>query len=353
MSQTPAQEVTKELEHNFGIDPVLQKPATPPPHPPAFPPPASLATASAASKAPNEVLEPHTAPPGARPHIGQGETAMQAFCGATSPNWGPIVQGHLSPCFVQTFLFGAVDLAFIILAALRFRDLLALPPPPPRSLTRGQLIKVSASSLVAVYNLVMFAVHLAFDYGQPYQWLMYPCSCLTWSLCTALLLCEVRYGAPTNYVCRAFWLSSFAAATMMLWTNAADKEVSRRDFGAFLVHYALYAVMAALAVLHREDSQDYSALAIDFSEMSYEDQTEVTDDTKTAGGGGSITSKPAGLRGEGPAGTGNGTLRRLVMLFAEEKWLVAASFACCLIGQSLTVMHASPILHDACLADCS
>lgn len=346
LHQTPAQEVTKELEHNFGIDPTKPKPpAQPQPQlqqqqgAARTPPPSTLTTASRASKAPNEVLEPHTAPPGARPHIGAGETTMQNFCGASSPNWGPLVGGHFSPCFVQSFLFGAVDVAFVCLAVLRFRDLLALPPPPPRSLTRGQLTKVVCCSLVAVYNLVMFAVHLAFDYGQPYQWLMYPLSCMTWSLCTALLLCEARYGAPTNYVCRSFWISSFACATVMLWTNASDEAVSRRDFGAFMVHFALYGAMAALAVIHREDSQDYSALAIDFSEVSYEDeQTEATEETRTAAGGDGSVKAGGGVRGMsgggggGGGGASSGTLKRLVLLFAEEKWLVAASFACCLIG---------------------
>jgi hypothetical protein len=39
---------------------------------------------TAASSAGNEVLEPHTLPPGAKPHM--DETAMQGFCGAATAN---------------------------------------------------------------------------------------------------------------------------------------------------------------------------------------------------------------------------------------------------------------------------
>lgn len=94
---------------------------------------------------------------------------MQEFCGSVG-NWGPVIGAHLSPCFIHSFLFAFVDLAFVAAAAMRLRDLLSLPPPPPRALSRKQLLKAGGAALVAVYNLVMFAVHLAYDYGAPYQW---------------------------------------------------------------------------------------------------------------------------------------------------------------------------------------
>lgn len=131
----------------------------------------AVATASALSgaahSAPNEVLEPHTLPPGIGPDMGE-TTAMQDFCGSESASWA-IVGGHLSQCFIHTVLFAAVDAMFIVAAAMRLRDLLALPRPPPRALTRRQALKVGGASLVAVYNLIMFATHLAYDYGAPYQ----------------------------------------------------------------------------------------------------------------------------------------------------------------------------------------
>jgi len=349
---SPEQHITNQLKHRFDNPSSSSSTSSSTTFPSAHRPP------SPASRAPSEVLEPHTLPPGARPRL--DATPLQAFCGAPaggSSSWGALTSGgHLSQCFVQAFLFGAVDIAFIILAALRLRHLLALPPPPPRSLTRGQLLKASCSSMVAVYHLIMFAVHLAFDYGEPYQWLMYPSSCLTWSLCTFVLLTEAKYGAPSNYVCKSFWLVSFVVATIMLWTNSADQSVSRLDEAVFMVHYALYAAMACLAVFHKEDTQDYSQLALDFSEISFEEEegkTEATDETRT----GTATSQPRTAAGGKPprgGGLGHIPVRRLVLLFSEEKWLVAAAFACCLIGAPIEVVqfiYVGMIVDDCAIPD--
>ena len=82
---------------------------------------------------------------------------MQEFCGQVSGSW--IITGsHLSQCFIHTFLFSFVNAGFIVAASFRLREMLSLPPPPPRAITRKQLLKVAGSSLVAMYNLIMFAV---------------------------------------------------------------------------------------------------------------------------------------------------------------------------------------------------
>lgn len=129
-----------------------------------------VAAAAGAAATASEVLSPHTLPPGTTESV----SPMQEFCGSVG-NWGPVIGAHLSPCFIHSFLFAFVDLAFVAAAAMRLRDLLSLPPPPPRALSRKQLLKAGGAALVAVYNLVMFAVHLAYDYGAPYQWVR-PCS---------------------------------------------------------------------------------------------------------------------------------------------------------------------------------
>jgi hypothetical protein len=221
---------------------------------------AASALSGAAHSAPNEVLEPHTLPPGSGPDMGE-TTPMQDFCGSESASWA-LVGGHLSQCFIHTILFAAVDAMFIVAAAMRLRDLLALPRPPPRALTRRQALKVGGASLVAVYNLLMFATHLAYDYGAPYQWLMYPMSCLTWSLCVVVLVLEVRYGWPTNWVCKSFWLGSGIVATLLLWSNLHDEKfMASHDMWVFMGHYLLYACMALMAVFIRESS-DYSQVGL-------------------------------------------------------------------------------------------
>jgi hypothetical protein len=129
----------------------------------------TVSPAPGAEKSSSEVLAPRTLPPGS----GQEVSAMQEFCGSVG-NWGPIIGAHFSPCFIHSFLFAFVDVAFVAAAAIRLKDLLSLPPPPPRALSRKQLFKAGGAALVAVYNLVMFAVHLAYDYGAPYQWVRTP-----------------------------------------------------------------------------------------------------------------------------------------------------------------------------------
>ena len=41
-------------------------------------------------------------------------------------------------------------------------------------------------------------------------------------LCVVVLVMEVRYGWPTNWVCKSFWLSSGVVATLLLWSNLED-----------------------------------------------------------------------------------------------------------------------------------
>ena len=89
---------------------------------------AAVALSGAARSAPNEVLEPHTLPPGTGPDMGE-TTPMQDFCGSASASWA-LVSGNLSQCFIHTVLFAAVDICFIVVAVMRLRDLLALPRPP-------------------------------------------------------------------------------------------------------------------------------------------------------------------------------------------------------------------------------
>ena len=288
-----------------------------------------------------EVLEPHTLPPGTAPNF--KTSAMQDFCGSSTSIWGPIVDSHFSPCFVQTFLFGLVNLAFVIAATNRLRSLLSTPPPPPRALTRPALLKVSVAAFMAVYLIIMFAIHLAFDYGAPYQWLAYPTSCVTWSLCVAVLLLESRVGAPTNWVCRSFWISSFIAASFLLWSNLAEMSLmTSSDLCAFAIHYTLYAGMAAIAIFHREDPHDYSKLALDFSEMSFdEDKTSVSEEHSAPARSISEQAKPSNSWQTSPSAEHdtNTPFRRIVMLFAEEKLLALSSVVCCFIGAPIEIVQ--------------
>ena len=300
---------------------------------------AASALSGAAHAAPNEVLEPHTLPPGSGPDI--GETPMQDFCGSESASWA-IVGGHLSQCFIHTILFASVDAMFVVAAAMRLRDLLALPRPPPRALTRRQALKVGGASLVAVYNLIMFATHLAYDYGAPYQWLMYPMSCLTWSLCVVVLVLEVRYGWPTNWVCKSFWLGSGLVATLLLWSNLHDEKfMASHDMWVFMGHYLLYACMALMAVFIREGS-DYSSLAIDISDISLDDEHMAMSDDESKPhkppAGGAARGSRVGAR-SGARDNNRRILHQIGELVSDDRWLAAAALACCFIGAPIQVVQ--------------
>jgi len=313
---------------------------------------AAISAAGAASHAaPNEVLEPHTLPPGTGPDMGE-TTTMQDFCGSASASWA-LTGGHLSQCFIHAVLFAAVDAMFVVAAAMRLRDLLALPRPPPRALTRRQAIKVGGASLVAVYNLIMFATHLAYDYGAPYQWLMYPLSCLTWSLCVVVLVLEVRYGWPTNWVCKSFWIGSGVVATLLLWSNVHDEKfMASHDMWVFMGHYLLYASMALMAVFIRE-SADYSSLAIDISDISLDDDRTASEDE-------SLPQKPAArqhARGA-PRPEARDNNRRILQqvgeLVSDDRWLAAAALACCFIGAPIQVVqfiYAGMVIDDCAVPE--
>jgi hypothetical protein len=311
---------------------------------------ASALAGASSRAAPNEVLEPHTLPPGTGPDMGE-TTTMQDFCGSASASWA-LTGGHLSQCFIHAVLFAAVDAMFVVAAAMRLRDLLALPRPPPRALTRRQAIKVGGASLVAVYNLIMFATHLAYDYGAPYQWLMYPTSCLTWSLCVVVLVLEVRYGWPTNWVCKSFWVGSGVVATLLLWSNLHDEKfMASHDMWVFMGHYLLYACMALMAVFIRE-SADYSSLAIDISDISLDDERTASEDE-------SMPHKPTRQQARGasrPESRDNNRriLQQVGELVSDDRWLAAAALACCFIGAPIQVVqfiYAGMVIDDCAVPE--
>ena len=76
-----------------------------------------------------------------------------------------------------------------------------------------QTIKIVIASLLSLYNLLLFAVHLWFDFGSEYVWISYPVACLTWSYSVILLLVEQRNGAKHNWVLKFFWGLSAILAT--------------------------------------------------------------------------------------------------------------------------------------------
>jgi len=314
---------------------------------------AASALSGAARAAPNEVLEPHTLPPGTGPDMGE-TTPMQDFCGSETASWA-IAGGHLSQCFIHAILFAAVDAMFIAAATMRLRDLLALPRPPPRALTRRQALKVGGASLVAVYNLFMFATHLAYDYGADYQWLMYPMSCLTWSLCVVVLVLEVRYGWPTNWVCKTFWVGSGFVATLLLWSNLHDEKfMASHDMWVFMVHYLLYASMALMAVFIRE-SADYSSLAIDISDISLDDEHMTMSDDESQPHKATASDKRGAHRGGARQHDNNRRLlHQIGELVSDDRWLAAAALACCFIGAPIQVVqfiYAGMVIDDCAVPE--
>lgn len=282
----------------------------------------------------NEVLEPHTLPPGSAPD--EQASAMQDFCGSADGNWGPVVGAHLSPCFIHAFLFAFVDLAFVIAACVRLRAILSLPAPPPRALSRNHIFRVIGCSLVAIYNLVMFAAHLAYDYGAPYQWLMYPVSCLSWSLSVLLIITEARYAAPCNWVSKSFWISSLVVASLLLWTSLADDKLrASHDLAPFILHYCLYAAMAAMAVFLSDDAQDYGQLALDISEISLDDDvTAQSHDEQSL-----LAQQGKGSRSRWGGSEAKAHARRVMRLLAEDKWLGGGALACCFVGAPIEIVQ--------------
>ena len=105
------------------------------------------------------------------------------FCGEPTGEWGPFEDGHFTTCFLQLFVFCPVYLVFVIGASLRMRELFTQgnsSPPRPLSSTQvarasrrcprcgvscrdfrfAQMLKIGLAVLMALYNLILFAVHL-------------------------------------------------------------------------------------------------------------------------------------------------------------------------------------------------
>jgi ATP-binding cassette subfamily B protein len=184
---------------------------------------------------------------------------------------------------------------------------------------------------------------------------MYPVSCLTWSLSVVVIVMEARYASPTNWVSRSFWIASFLVASLLLWSNFSDgKFVASHDVAAFLVHYALYAGMAGMAVLLKEEG-DYSQLAIDISEIS-----EMLEDEQTAGSEDDL-SLAAAARSSNKTGKGTPAtsewrqqLGRIWHTLADDQWLGAAAMACCFVGAPIEVVqfiYAGMVMDDCAIPD--
>jgi hypothetical protein len=130
---------------------------------------------------------------------------------------------------------------------------LLFPAPHVRSMNRLTAVRVSLSLLLAAYNIVMFGIDLAYDAGATYQWASYPLACFAWAFCVAIMMMEIKYGMALSWVLRAFFLSSFVAACLLLGADIADRAAS----STHIIHFLLLAVMAGVGSIRREsDSGD-------------------------------------------------------------------------------------------------
>ncbi len=120
-------------------------------------------------------------------------------------------------------------------------------------MNRLTAVRVSLSLLLAAYNIVMFGIDLAYDAGATYQWASYPLACFAWAFCVAIMMMEIKYGMALSWVLRAFFLSSFVAACLLLGADIADRAAS----STHIIHFLLLAVMAGVGSIRREsDSGD-------------------------------------------------------------------------------------------------
>ena len=114
------------------------------------------------------------------------------------------------------------------------------------------------------------------------------------------------------------------------------------DLCAFAIHYTLYAGMGAIAILLREDPHDYSKLALDFSEMSFdEDKTSVSEE-QSAPSRSVVEQQHSNSSWQVAASSEHDRstpFRRILMLFSEEKLLALSSVVCCFIGAPIEIVQ--------------
>lgn len=260
--------------------------------------------------------------------------------------WGPIVDGHFTTCFLQLFLFCPVYIVFTVGASVRMFSFYSQPPKTgSRPFTRTQITKLGLATLLALYNLVLFAVHLGLNYGADFQWLTYPVACLVWSFSVVLLMAEFRHHAGHNWVLWLLWGGCFFLASFQLWTEIEEEaREPRADFAAFVVHYVLYVLVALLGCFFPEiPPSDYRQIPSlrardDMTDRSqFEDGGEMDEDETRV-----PPSRASGMaEGRGfPWFMSEGSsLRRLVVLFAPYKWLLIVGLICALIAAPVEVIQ--------------
>ena len=260
--------------------------------------------------------------------------------------WGPIVDGHFTTCFLQLFLFCPVYIVFTVGASVRMFSFYSQPPKTgSRPFTRTQITKLGLATLLALYNLVLFAVHLGLNYGADFQWLTYPVACLVWSFSVVLLMAEFRHHAGHNWVLWLLWGGCFFLASFQLWTEIEEEaREPRADFAAFVVHYVLYVLVALLGCFFPEiPPSDYRQIPSlrardDMTDRSqFEDGGEMDEDDSRV-----PPSRASGMaEGRGfPWFMSEGSsLRRLVVLFAPYKWLLIVGLICALIAAPVEVIQ--------------
>jgi ABC-type multidrug transport system fused ATPase/permease subunit len=101
--------------------------------------------------------------------------------------------------------------------------------------------------------------------------------------------------------------------------------------------------MAILAIFMREDPHDYSKLALDFSEMSFdEDKTSVSGDDQSVPSRQVVENQRSNNSWQQQQSSdqdNNTPFRRIIMLFADEKLLALSSVVCCLIGAPIEIVQ--------------
>jgi hypothetical protein len=219
------------------------------------------------------------------------------------------------------------------------------PKTGSRPFTRTQITKLGLATLLALYNLVLFAVHLGLNYGADFQWLTYPVACLVWSFSVVLLMAEFRHHAGHNWVLWLLWGGCFFLASFQLWTEIEEEaREPRADFAAFVVHYVLYVLVALLGCFFPEiPPSDYRQIPSlrardDMTDRSqFEDGGEMDEDETRV-----PPSRASGMaEGRGfPWFMSEGSsLRRLVVLFAPYKWLLIVGLICALIAAPVEVIQ--------------
>jgi ABC-type multidrug transport system fused ATPase/permease subunit len=266
-------------------------------------------------------------------------TTLDRFCGEPTGEWGPFEEGHFTTCFLQLFVFCPVYLVFVIGASLRMRQLFSQSnTPPPRPLASTQVLKIGLAVLLALYNLILFAVHLGFDYGADFQWLTYPVACLTWSYSVMLMIVEFRNSVQHDWVLKTLWSMCAVIASIQLWTEIEEESKEHHhDFPAFVVHYVLYILMAA-AGLYFKEVTEYQSLGPhpDMADKMYEDSGPDHNEEFRAT---RSSSAAAGAKGFPWFTNESSGLKRLVSLFAPDKWLMVLGMVCALIAAPVEVVQ--------------